>query len=290
MKNKIVILQALLGTGLFASFLPAATVINFPDFSSIDGLQLNGDAAQVGSVLRVTRSVPSQAGSFFSTNPVNLAADVSFSTRFSFRISNPGGIIDTDGRGADGLVFVVQTNANDVGTSGGGIGYQNIPKSVGIEFDTWNNGSGLGDPDGNHVAIDINGNLGAPLAVVPFGPRMNEGDLWYAWVDYNGATDALEVRLGSSSARPALPLAQANVNLPGVLGSPNAFVGFTSGTGSAFGDHDLVSWEFRDSFEPIDTPPPINRVPEAGGTFLALLMAIGGLVGFRRSGTVARDT
>lgn len=39
------------------------------------------------------------------------------------------------GCGADGLVFVVQTNSNKVG-GGGGIGYQGIPNSVGVELDT----------------------------------------------------------------------------------------------------------------------------------------------------------
>lgn len=32
----------------------AVIVINYPDFSSVVGLTLNNDAAQVGSVLRVT--------------------------------------------------------------------------------------------------------------------------------------------------------------------------------------------------------------------------------------------
>jgi len=288
MKTKSLVLQAAVLTGLFSPALQAATVINFPDFSSVAGLQLNGNAAQVGSAVRVTPSAGFQAGSVFSTNPVTLAADVSFSTRFSFRISNPGGSSDTDGQGADGLVFVVQTNANNVGGAGGGIGYSGIPKSVGIEFDTWDNGLGWGDPNGNHVAIDTNGDLGSPLGVAPVGPRMNDGDLWYAWVDYNGVTDALEVRLGDSSTRPAAPLVQATVDLPGVLQGTNAFVGFTSGTGSAFGDHDLVSWEFRDNYEPIVTPPPTNGVPEAGGTLMAMLLGIGGLALFRRAGTATR--
>lgn len=274
-----------LGTALFISGIlsapaMAATVINFSDFSSVSGLQLNGSAAQAGSALRVTPSVGNQAGSVFSTNPVTLAADVSFSTRFSFRISNPGGIIDGDGIGADGLVFVVQTNSSDVGGAGGGIGYAGIPKSVGIEFDTWNNGLGSGDPDGNHVAIDTNGGLASPLAVTPVATRMNDGDLWYAWVDYDGDTDSLEVRLGDSETRPASPIASAVVDLPFILQGTNAFVGFTSGTGSAFGDHDLLSWEFRDDYEPIVTPP--TGVPEAGGGLIALLMGLGSLTMFRR--------
>ena len=40
--------------------------------------------------------------------------------------------------------------------AGGGIGYSDIPRSLGIEYDTWFNGE-LGDPNGNHVGIDLGG-------------------------------------------------------------------------------------------------------------------------------------
>jgi hypothetical protein len=79
------------------------------------GLTLNGNAAQVGSVLRVTPANFSQAGSVFSTNPISLASNASFSTAFQFRFTNPGGACDGQGCGADGLVFIVQTNSNNVG-------------------------------------------------------------------------------------------------------------------------------------------------------------------------------
>ncbi len=189
---------------------------------------------------------------------------------------------DGDGVGADGLVFVVQTNSNDVGSLGGGIGYFGIDQSVGIEFDTYDNGPGLGDPDGNHVAINTSGSLAGPLDVEPVATRMNEGDIWYAWVDYNGVTKDLEVRLGDSTTRPASPFVEANVDLPLILGNTTAFVGFTSGTGGAYGDHDILSWQFRDNFEPIVTPPPTNGVPEAGSGIIAMLLGLGGLTVFRR--------
>ncbi len=78
------------------------------------------------------------------------------------------------------------------------------------------------------------------------------------------------------NSRPATALASANVDLAAVLGSTSAFVGFTSGTGSAYGDHDVLSWEFRDDFEPID------RVPDPGSTFLLFSLSAVGLAGFRK--------
>lgn len=73
------------------------------------------------------------SGGAFLTNAISLANDASFGTAFSFQITNP---FNT---GAGGIVFVVQTVANNVG-GGGGIGYAGRANSVGVEFDTWDNG------------------------------------------------------------------------------------------------------------------------------------------------------
>src|SRR4030095_1052781 len=125
---------------LFLPSLSASADITYNDFSSTAGLQLNGAAAQVGNALRLVPSVLNSGGSAFTPSQVPLGGLNSFSTYFQFRITDPQGIVDEDGSGADGLVFVVQTQNNNVGGAGGGIGYAGITPSVGIEFDTYNNG------------------------------------------------------------------------------------------------------------------------------------------------------
>lgn len=259
--------------GFFSTAILSATVagadaaINYPDFSSVAGLQLNGSAAQAGSVLRLTDDL-AQGGSAFSTTPVVLSG-ASFSTYFSFRISDPVGWSDGDGQGADGIVFVVQTLANNVGGSGGGIGYAGIGNSVGVEYDTWHNGE-LGDNDGNHLGVDLNGSLNS-VSQVPVGTRMNDGNVWHSWVDYNGATDTLEVRLSTLGVRPLVADISFNVDLETILGSPNAFVGFTSGTGAAGGDHDILQWEFRAEYDPIETGDPVPEVQHYASVLGALM-------------------
>jgi hypothetical protein len=270
-----------LAAGAFCLGTANALTIEYPDFSDHTGLQLNGATAGINatpvvdgqgrSVLRLTNAL-SQSGSAFLTDAVSLANQASFSSFFSFRISNPLGASDNDGQGADGIVFVVQTVANTAGGGGGGIGYSGLPNSVGAEFDTWNNGSGLGDPNGNHVAVDLNGVFSPADLAVPVARRMNDGDVWFAWVDYNGADDMLEVRLSLNASRPASALVSRTVDLVSVLGNEAAFAGFTSGTGAAGGFHDILSWTFVNEFRPIDpTPPP--SVPEPG----SLLLLTGGL-------------
>lgn len=256
-----------------------AAPFSYSDFSSTAGLQLNGAAAAATDgggrkVLRVTPSAFNQSGSAFSTTAISLSNAASFSTFFNFNINTPDGIGDDDGQGADGLVFVVQPNSNSAGGAGGGLGYDGIDNSIGIEFDTYNNGFGDAD-NGNHVGVDWYGFTDS-IELVPVATRFNDGDDWSVWIDYDGASQTLEVRLafGLNAPRPSDALISTELDLADILGTTDAYVGFTSGTGSGYGNHDIVSWQFNDDFAPIGAPAP----------FAVALLGLGilGLGGLRR--------
>ena len=64
---KVLSLATAVAALLTFSTQAGATTITYVDFSSTSGLTINGNAAQVGNVLRVTPAIDGQAGSFFST-------------------------------------------------------------------------------------------------------------------------------------------------------------------------------------------------------------------------------
>ena len=257
--NKRSITHALAFVAAFAAAEAGAVVVQFNDFSNTAGLTLNGSATgnlnngiDPNPVLRLVPATIGQSGSAFSSTSIN-AAD--FSTFFEYRLTDPGGITDLSGQsGADGFVFVVQPVSASIGGGGGGLGYQGISPSVGVEFDTFHNSF---DPDTNHVGIDINGNVDSNSQgnTVFVSPRFDDGNLWSAWIDYDGTT--LEVRTNQTGVRPVAALLSVNIDIATIIGQATAFVGFTAGTGSAYANHDIVSWEYRDTFDPIDPNPTI---------------------------------
>lgn len=265
-----------LAAGVLAAPSNASSQVSYVDFSSVAGLQINGNAFQNGNKLTLTPAAGGQSGSAFSTNTVLLNSTVSFSTVFSFEILARGGLAG----GADGLTFTVQTNSNNVGASGGGIGYQGIGNSVAVEFDTYNNG----EPGGsNHVGINTNGSMNS-IQSTAFGVDFDNAATWFAWVDYDGVADLLEVRWANSSTRPLVSmLSAAGIDLPAILGNPNVYVGFTSGTGAGWGEHNILSWNFQDDYNSGGAPLPTTTPEPASIVLMATGLAIVGIVRRRRS-------
>lgn len=143
--------------------------VDFEEFSDVASLRLVGSAHQEGNILAITefaehakRGVPfeqerPQRGAVWFAEPV--AVDKGFATAFVFQFEMYSWF--TVG---DGLAFVIQAGEPDA--LGVGIGYDGMPNSVAVEFDTlkedWledprNNVQGAPDLLGNHVSVQTRG-------------------------------------------------------------------------------------------------------------------------------------
>jgi hypothetical protein len=268
MNRKIVLL------GLLTCLLSAtgfAQLITYNDFgptSNRSGLALNGSAAFAGNNLRLTPSASGQAGSTWFTTKQKVTGG--FTTYFEFKLT-----LQSEPLGADGIAFVIQNSSpcgvecsptTALGGGGGNLGYEGIAKSLAVEFDTWLNPD-FNDPNNNHIAVQSCGaapnspvhgacTLGGPVLLAPF---LMDGADHHAVVEFNpctgcGAnTGSLDVYMdppitpGSHTVAPGTTptLHIAAVNLSDVVDEGgNAFVGFTSATGSAWQQHDLLNWFF----------------------------------------------
>ena len=152
---------------LWVASASAQQIRYVPDFSSgTSALQLKGSAHiatyQATKVLRLTDGFPGvgathpeTAAAWFALPP---SVDVSlgrqpvnkgFTTYFKFQI-HTAAICCTP---ADGFAFVIQNSSSGaLGSGSGGLGYQGIPNSLAIEFDTHKDVS-FADPNDNHVAV-----------------------------------------------------------------------------------------------------------------------------------------
>jgi hypothetical protein len=118
--------------------------------------------------------------------------------------------------------------------------------------------------------------------------QLDSGDIFHAWVDYNGLTKDLEVRLAMTDVRPAALLMSYNVDLVSTLGTTDAFVGFTSGTGYAGANHDIRRWVMDGQYAPIVDPsnPGGSNVPEPDSLALLSIALLGlGATRFRKQAT-----
>jgi len=265
-----------------------------PDFSDASSLNLNGTASIAtntsgDSVLRLTESGNQglgQAGTAFLNAPFVLGGNGTFSTVFDFQITEPAGLDDIDGPGADGITFVLQSLTSDFGGAPGGyLGYGGtdpaLANSIAIEFDTFFNEyieasqsvtyGDIRDPDGNHVGVDINGSVWS-VATAAFPTRMNDGDVFRAWIDYSGLNQTLEVRLALSGARPTDPLLAYQIDLLSVLGTDEVFAGFTGAEAGGIGTHDILSWTLSPLLNPVPAPATVWLLLPALGAFGYLSM------------------
>jgi hypothetical protein len=214
------------------------TLVNFASgFAGATGLTLNGSAAISGANLVLTSGGLYQAASAFTTSAVSTAT---FSTQFNFQLLNAT---------ADGFTFTLQ---NDSPTALGGVGdelgygadgftggHPAITNSVAIAFGLDSDGKG-----NSSIGLYVNG--ATPLAtnsvdLTSSGINLHSGDMFSAAITYNGTSLTVtitDLQTGATATQ------VYQVNIASTIGSSNAYVGFTAGTGALTANQSISSWTF----------------------------------------------
>ena len=222
---------------LFATtILHAQGDLYISEFTDPSMFHFVGKAKLFNKRIRLTDATYNQGGGIWLKEKRNVARD--FSIQIGFQITQPGN------SGADGIAFVIQNNSSSaIGVFGGGIGYMGIPNSLAIEFDTYPN-SEYRDPNDNHIGIQTRGkNANSPDHSITLGtsrniPLLEDGAVHVMRIDY--VNNIMKVYLDDFNT----PKITAYVKLDSLLDLDNqtAWLGFTSSTGGAFANHDIVSF------------------------------------------------
>jgi len=204
-------------------------------FSFLCALRLNAQMVIYGTTTgtcdcyQLTDELPTQAGSIWSPNSIDLTN--SFDLTFSVNLG------DIDAGGADGMVFVIRNVPGDPGGGGGGLGYDGILTSVGIEIDTWSNAEN-GDPAADHIGMNSNGLLTHSLAAPVSLPNVEDGlnhDFRVTW-------DPVSFELETFFEGVSIFVYTGDLTTLFFGGDPEVYFGWTAGTGGASNKQTVCSY------------------------------------------------
>jgi len=155
---------------------------------------LNGSAEFIGGdCYQLTPDLGTQNGTVWYGEQLDLTLPFDIQFRMNFG--------STDANGADGICFVLHTQGTSaIGVSGGGMGYLNFGTSLGIEFDTWQNGD-YADPFFDHIAIQKNGdinhngvnNIAGPIQADPLDQNIEDGEFHIVQITWDPSTQLIQV-------------------------------------------------------------------------------------------------
>src|ERR1700688_3976340 len=196
--------------------------------SAQNSLRFNGSASLSNGVLQLTNGGSNEAGSAWFNSAVNISQ---FTNDFALQFVNPN---------ADGITFTIQNaGLTALGGMGGNLGYSGLGNSVAVKFDLYNN---------HREGVDSTGlyqNGAAPTTPASdlsgAGINLHSGDKFSVHMTYNGATLAMSI---TDVTTGAVYNISWSINIPQVIGSNSAYVGFTGGTGGLTATQNIQTWSF----------------------------------------------
>ncbi|MHB1767206.1 MAG: PEP-CTERM sorting domain-containing protein [Phycisphaerae bacterium] len=207
----------------------------------------NGVPGVSGGVLTVTQASNSETSSAFYNSQQAIGH---FSAAFTYQ--------NVSGNGADGITFTVQNataGVNALGGNGYNLGYGGDPgtsfntpitNSVAYGIELWPNTAGSYGGFGQDGAINANGST-APAFTSTSPVNAELTDKINFAITYNGTT--LSVNMTDPTTGKSYSTSEV-VDIPTVVGSSLAYVGFTGGTGGANTEQQISNFSYTTVPEP----------------------------------------
>jgi Legume lectin domain/Chitobiase/beta-hexosaminidase C-terminal domain len=211
-------------------------VINFGSgFTSAANLSMNDAAVITSTVLQVTlEGAAANRGSAWFTQPVSINA---FTTDFQFQLLNAT---------ADGFTFTIQNDGvTAIGPAGSGLGYGaskpggtgGLAKSIAIKFDIYNN---LGEGTDSTGFYSNGASPTTPATdMTASGVTLRSGHVFHAHITYDGTNLTLVL---TDTTTNASFTKTAAINIPSIVGSGTAYVGFTGSFGGLSMTTNILNW------------------------------------------------
>jgi len=197
----------------------------------------------------------SGTGSSFTMNPVNDGNDgsvwrkqmVNLNTSFTVQFNAYFGYRG----GSDGMTFALQRDVAGTGLTGGGgqnLGVGGSSPVLAVEFDTYNNGTGVGDIPQDHLAIfeinnsrtkDISRPVAGPTKAYANDARITDGKYHPVKIVWNKGTQTLQVYFDGAST-PHLTYTENNLANNLFAGNPMVYWGFTASSGTFYGEEHSI--------------------------------------------------
>jgi fibronectin type 3 domain-containing protein len=252
-----------------ATTFSQSSVLDFSNgfAGSTSSLTYNGSSHINGTNLELTDAGTTEAGSTFSTQPIDITH---FTTSFTMQLhggTNPK---------ADGITFTIQgQGVTALGSPGGGLGYGGDPNSgggasiapsVAVKFDIFNDAGEGTDSTG----VYVNGAAPGPVGSIDLsgtGVDLDSGDPFSVSLISDGST--LQVRITDTTTNQYV-IQTYSINIPATIGSNTALVGFTGSTSTSTAVQEIMTWTYAATPNlPPFAPTNLIGVP-ASGTAVSL--------------------
>lgn len=218
---------------------------------SFGQMNLQGSAQGTCDCYTITDNT-NQNGAIWSPNTIDLSNPFDFTFEVNLGC--------TDNFGADGIVFVLQSNTNGLGNLGNGMGYSNpgtiSPNSIGVEIDTWDSNPAVPtDIPSDHVGMNSGGlnshNVVAPIPI----PNIEDCLPHQFQVTWDPVLQNFEVLIDGGS----IFIYNGDMTTNFFGGNPNVTFGWTGGTGGAMNVQTVCMYR-NAAFTPDQTTVCANQV------------------------------